>query len=126
MGGQIKEKGHFQSDISKQIPSLINVVLPGLFIARYMGFREIYLLGCDHDWLAQPIEIAPTHFYKKDPLYGGVHETYEGSSLNTAKLFRYYRLIKKEFKDVKICNATPGGFLDVFERVDYNSIIKNK
>ncbi|MDD4875427.1 MAG: DUF115 domain-containing protein [Candidatus Pacebacteria bacterium] len=126
MARQIKEKGRFQAEIDKQIPSLINVVLPSLLIARYMGFKKIYLLGCDHDWLAQPIEAYPTHFYKKDPLYPGVHETYESSLENTLKLFKSYRSIKEKFKDTKIYNATPGGFLDVFERADYESVLKNK
>lgn len=36
-----------QTDISKVIPSAINVIHHAIICACYMGFKEIYLLGCD-------------------------------------------------------------------------------
>ncbi|MFA5743030.1 MAG: 6-hydroxymethylpterin diphosphokinase MptE-like protein [Candidatus Paceibacterota bacterium] len=127
IGGEMKENKCFHSDIDKPIPSLINVVLPNLFVAHYMGFKEIYLLGCDHDWLAQPSDAYPTHFYDKEPLYKKSFSlSYEKTIPYVLDLFRSYRLIKEKFSDVKIYNATAGGFLDVFPRVDYEEIVKNK
>jgi hypothetical protein len=126
--GEFKENGNFQIAINKRIPSLINVTLASLFIAKYFGFKEIYLLGCDHDWLAQPSNLPLSHFYEydKDPFYNGTHRTtYEEILTEILELFRFYRLIKTKFGDINIYNATKNSFLDVFEKVNYEDIINN-
>lgn len=84
-----------------------------LEIACYMGFKEIYLLGADCNYQ----EGQKNHFVE-----AGVRESsYEYIQ---DKLFCGYRKAK-EFADkqgIKIYNATRGGMLEVFPRVDFDSI----
>jgi len=79
--------------------------------AYYMGFEEVYLLGCDWDFSKQ------SHFYDtktntNDPLF------YERS-------FKSYKVCKKVYEDDgrKIINVTPNTKLDVFERSTLEEII---
>ena len=104
-----------------------------LELALYMGFKTIYLLGTEHDSL---ITKQYTHFYayydsiesKLNPIENASGELYEAFHLQLEciyKLWEQYKIIKviAERKGIKIYNATPGGILDVFERIDFNKII---
>lgn len=91
--------------------------------AVYMGFKEIYLLGVDF------------HYNDKSGLSNEDHvcSNYlkEGEIVNPPNLERCERaytraeLISKE-GDYRIYNATRGGKLEVFERVDFDSLFENK
>lgn len=82
-------------------------------LAVYMGFKEIYLLGVDHH-------------YSSDKSYSSMIS--DGKVYNTPKLDKStLSYIKAESVcnsiGVKIKNATRGGHLEVFERIDLNDII---
>lgn len=128
MRGEFKENLDFNLEIDQTIPDLINVILACLIIASYMGFKKIYLLGCDHDWLS----IGPqkrqqgsytTHFYKKHYFKDNLEVTYELDTLCVYKLFRSYRILKNKLADSKIYNCTPNSFLDVFDFKKFEKII---
>jgi hypothetical protein len=80
------------------------VIYSCLQIAYYLGFEEIYLLGCDCT------------------LSKGVHfdgDTYkEGAIDEWSDKFRLYQVFKDVFEDEgrRIYNSTVGGNLEVFER----------
>ena len=56
--------------------------------------------------------------------------SYESAIYHAGKLFKNYRLLKeklaKEKPDVKIYNATPNSFLDVFLMVKFEDIKLNE
>ncbi len=105
-----------------------------LQIAAYMGFKEIYLLGVDmdyedhksvikennRDWTSQEDD-DPNHF---DPRYFGKGTQYHHPRLD--ETFKKWEEAKTFFeeKGVKIYNATIGGKLEVFERVDFNNLFQ--
>lgn len=122
----------FNIDPSKPIPFPKNSVILALILAVYMGFETIYLLGCEHDFLAYPSNktfIGFKHFFDAPeeslPL---AHEksSYEDMVASCLRLFRNYRLMAKKIAklhpDVKIYNATPNSFLDVFPMVNFEDI----
>lgn len=135
--GFLKENLDFNTDISRVIPNTKNVIIACIIIAAYMGFEEIYLLGCEHDFLAYPnnYEWSP-HFYKNEDFdmknpddvkkYNLSVTSYESVINHAGKLFKNYRLLKeklaKEKLSVKIYNATPNSFLDVFPMIDFEDI----
>ncbi len=102
----------------------------GLQVAAYMGASEIVLLGTDHnypnkydhkgnhfegyltDQMSQKNEMI---FYPKEKL----NKAYEYEKVNRA--FERARLYA-ENKGIKVLNATRGGKLDVFQRVDFDSL----
>ena len=119
-------------DLTKPIGSIQGVGALSLLQAVFMGCNPIYLLGFDHDYLAN--RSFDHHFYK-----GGTMENHEldkvtlGSRLPYDEemranlgLWKNYREIKKiaDRKGINIINATSGGFLDVFPREKFEEIFK--
>ena len=83
-------------------------------IAIYMGFKEIYLLGCDCNY----IKGAKNHFVES----GFIDKN---ASSNAERMIVGYTRAKKyvETHDVNIYNATRGGMLEVFPRVKLEDVI---
>lgn len=101
-----------------------------LQLAFYMGFREIYLLGLDHNY-QRPAHVAaegevwtshgadPNHFH---PDYFG--PGYRWHDPRVGRMEAAYRKARGvcDQHGVRVANATVGGHLEVFERVDYASL----
>jgi hypothetical protein len=86
-----------------------------LQIANYMGFKEVYLLGCDCDYSGKP------HFDGSEILVSDIISKENDWSIP----FNMYRLNKElyESQGRKIYNATVGGKLEVFERKKLEDVI---
>lgn len=136
--GPMDDQLRFNIDPTKPIPFPKNSAILALILAVYMGFETIYLLGCEHDFLAYPANKSYAGFrgfYDKpqnlsqkapdDPRYKDTH--YEDMIASCLKLFRNYRLlaekIAKLHPQVRIYNATPDSFLDVFPTVNFEDIV---
>ena len=113
----------FSDDLSKCAYEGFTVTYFNIQLAAYMGFSEIYLLGVDHNY---SISMNPDgtvnvdksvgdHFCKKDTL-ANIPQTYKSTAA-------YY--MARKYADehgIKIFNATRGGKLDAFERVDFDDL----
>lgn len=121
------ERPRIRADLTRPISGVQCVTLACLLVAAYVGFRNVYLLGCDHDWLATPAKLS--HFYEQDPTaFPEVRYSYEELMESQLMLWRSYRHVR-DFalaRGVRIFNATKGGFLDVFPRVEYESLIAGR
>lgn len=120
-------------DLTKSIPGVQSTAQLAIELAIYMGCDPIYLIGFDHDWLAK--RGLDRHFYKGKTLenhpvaHGNLDQRpYIDDLRDLLTLWTGYQKILKIAKrsDIEIYNATDGGFLDVFARVDYNTIVKLK
>lgn len=136
--GYLKENLRFNIDLNRVIPKTKNVIMACLIMATYMGFEEIILLGCEHDFLAYPSNKhyeGFRHFYKTN--YSGTNKedvknyklatgSYEQHMSNVLTLFKNYRLLKEKISKtkprVRIYNATPNSFLDVFPFIRFEDI----
>ena len=115
-------------NITRPIPGVESVSLFGIALAMYMGCNPIYLIGMDHDFLAAR-EVS-THFYGTaivdDALLNFDRSVipYDKMLRDILRFWGGYRNLKKlsDSKEIKIYNATHGGFLDVFDRVKYESL----
>lgn len=97
-----------------------------LQMAMYMGFKEIYLLGIDHSY---SVDLNPDgtvkrkniddHFSKND-IITALPQTYKSTLA--------YKSAKKyaESHGIKIYNATRGGCLEVYERVNFDSLFSKE
>lgn len=116
-------------EFTKQIPNIMTVVHIAIYLAIYIGVKEIYLLGVDHDWLQSYGKSS--HFYKENEskLAESGYDEYSYTDLET-EFYSHYHLWKiyKEIKKysikhgIQIFNANPDSFLDVFPRKAYNSL----
>lgn len=134
--GLMDERLHFNLNITKPMPYPKSSHLLAMILALYMGFEKIYLLGCEHDFLKQPMStthITLKHFYEEPPGDLADHyktATYEASLSSCLRLFRNYRFFKekiaKSHPGVRIFNATPNSFLDVFPMVDFDEVLNKE
>lgn len=93
-----------------------------LQLAVYMGFTEIYLLGTD----CNKSDGVKTRHFSTD--YYTPEEKNVNYSLQLDKILLAYQAAKKyaDAHGIKIYNATRGGELEVFERVDFDSLFEEK
>ena len=113
----------FSKDVCKGIIEGGSVTYMCLQLAVYMGFKEIYLLGIDHSYSAtlDPDGKVQHHDGVKD------HFSEEDNITNVPVLYKStlaYEAAKKYADEhgIRIYNATRGGKLEVFERVDFDSL----
>ena len=114
----------FSSDISKYIVNAPTVSYAAMQVAAYMGYSEIYLLGFDHNYLFEfdkhgkiiKNSISNTHFYNdKDP------EEIIGDVWGMTKAYEAFRNYAVK-NNIKVYNATRGGKLNIFKRIDFDSL----
>lgn len=110
------------AEITNNIFGAMNVISYSILVAIYMGFREIYLLGCDYNAFCG---LGSGHCYDDKEELGSV-------SYNLAFYLKYYH-ITTEFhyliaalaveKNVKIVNLTRVSLLDAYARQDASLIL---
>lgn len=106
----------FSDDITIQVYDGSTITYSLLQIAVYMGFKEIYLIGADCNY--QPgVKNFADH---------GIR--YDNQSSAGWRMTQAYKTAKQyaDNNGVKIYNATRGGQLEVFERVDLDEILAKK
>jgi glycosyltransferase involved in cell wall biosynthesis len=120
----------FSFDPARRIFCGQSVTLTNIQLAYYMGFREVYLIGMDFNYvipasaivkgeLITSTEEDPNHFH---PMYFGPGKTWKDPHLNRIQIgYQYARDIFKA-DNREIINATKGGKLEVFRRVEYDSL----
>ena len=94
----------------------------------YMGFKNIYLLGIDHRahkemptvrFYDQKESVVDALTFKKDELF--IREVRWRCFVNLLDEYRMLRAFS-ESRGIKIYNATKGGILELFSRVDFDSL----
>ncbi len=106
----------FSDNLLRGVYDGYNSIYAAIQIARYMGCTQIYLLGADCGYTGNK-----KHFvnYSLDKL---------GYTFNTSGSIKGYEFVKSysEKNGFKIYNATRGGYLNTFERVDLETVVKSK
>ena len=112
-----------------------NSAINAIGLSIYMGAKEIYLLGLDHDWILTYKNKKQNHFYKdeesliyKDHSQNFKRVTLLDNLINYCRIFEQYTAIEKysKMKKINIYNMTDGGMLDVFRLKNYSQFIKDK
>lgn len=108
------EEVYFSEDLSHVCVCGCTVTYSILQFAIYMGFKEIYLLGVDFNYFGRGT--VGNHFYKE--------EDKKNSWICLDDNLKAYMCAKEyaEKHNIKIYNATRGGKLEVFERVNFDEV----
>jgi len=118
-------------DLCGPVPGPQSVPIMALMLAVYMGFNEIYLVGCDHDHLLHHDESR--HFYSESQhaLVRAHYNEWSGSDFGLAcrahdVLWQQYKILHSmaRAKAISIVNCTPGGMLDVFPRMPLETVCR--
>lgn len=139
--GLYKPNDYLKFDMSKQLPGFSTVIHYAICMAMYMGFKEIYLLGCDCTGFITTAQ-AKMKDWNKEILYGYNISNSEKKRLEKSNskysienelsfyvdIFKTYSELYKKAKKkgIDIYNATEGGLLESIPRVDYNSLFGNQ
>ncbi len=117
----------FARDARRPIWAGATVTFVALQLAYHMGFEKVILVGVDHSFATQgkPHETIvsqgddPNHF---SPHYFGKGFKWQLPDLETSEIA--YRMARQAFeKDGRqVLDATIGGKLTIFEKVDYHSL----
>jgi len=117
----------FHTDITSGVWGGATVTYVAMQVAYYLGFDKVILVGVDHSFTTQGKPHATVvsqgddsdHF---DPQYFGKGFRWNLPDLEMSE--RAYRLAKSHFEraDREIVDATIGGKLQVFPKVDYQSL----
>lgn len=120
-----KDKIEFSSDCSQKIYMGNSATYTILQMAVYMGFKEIYLLGMDHVFTETRQSDGSIKINKNVKNHAEILGNYAVSGVADMDAVTSAYQSAKEYADahgIKIYNATRGGKLEVFERVDFDSL----
>ncbi len=117
----------FSEDISTCIINSKTVAYTAIQIAVYMGIKEIYLIGVDHHFHTSinskgELIIDPT---AKDYFSDKYNEDKEQLYVPNTDLSTLTFIAAKHYADahdIRIYNATRGGKLEVFDRIDFDNL----
>ncbi len=115
---------NISEDVSDHFSLTQSVTCSMFELAVYMGMNEIYLLGLDHSFGIE-IDMEGKKVINKDVMpHFKEQKDHAVYSSNKEALTKSYENIKKCMDEHKIIvkNATRGGKLEVFERVDFDSL----
>lgn len=123
LGGEYPLYPRFSEDVCNGVYCGLSVMYDiGLQLAAYMGASEIYLIGIDHSYTTNIVD-KNNHFIK-DYYREGEEKKYASIKFEKEKIDKAYETAEGYSRKhgFRIYNATRGGALEVFERVDFDSL----
>lgn len=123
------ESPAFAHDVGGRVWEGATVTYVALQLAFHMGFNPVILIGVDHDFASKGVANStvtsagddPNHF---SPEYFGKGFRWQLPDLDTSAVA--YRMARQEFERAgrQVLDATVGGKLTVFPKVDYGSLFR--
>jgi hypothetical protein len=120
-------------DLTYPILSPITGPLMMLPVLIYMGYSQIYLIGCDHTVL-RDFKKTITHFYDKQSdmrqnasdvnAWEDIIESHRSSLAIFLQYQFYKKMLTKAYKNVEIINLSSDSWLDMFQTNRLKDVIK--
>lgn len=104
----------FSNNFARKSYAGHTVTYAAIQLAVYMGFAEIYLLGVDFTYCGSS-QKAYAHFYKEEKLISVGADKHVLLAYKAAKKYA-------DENNILIYNATRGGKLEVFQRVNFDDL----
>jgi hypothetical protein len=106
-----------------RVPDVWSVSELAITIALYLGYERIYLLGFDHDWF----NALHVHFYDHEKEHALRPQNIpwadaEFQMRRHADVFQKYKYLYGIKRNIFNANANPDHYLDVFPKVEYDSL----
>lgn len=118
-------------DITRSLPNVTSVAIMAVMVSMYMGFSEIYLLGCDHNniwtWDGNSTQNQLEHFYDGTPSIGYQHQVFDIdraliSHIRVREQFKWIHQIALK-SNVCVYNASPSSYINIFPKVNLGDIL---
>lgn len=118
--------GDFNKPIDlMRVPKIWSVSELALTVSVYLGFDSIYLIGIDHDWFNGPMVYFYDHAKQHEMKPNSDDFKFVDSEFQMrrhAEMFKKYKYLYSIKNNIYNANADPSHYLDVFPRVDYDSL----
>ena len=113
-----------------KIPNINSVSESALYLALYLGFEKIYILGFDHNWF------EGLHLYFDTEKYNKHFETTGEKSVEKfgfdaefqmrrhARIFDKYKKLYAFKENIYNANANENSYVDTFPKVKYEDLFK--
>lgn len=130
VGKEMNSRGRLAKglNLTKPIFSGEAASIYGLILAEYMGFKEVFLLGMDHDYFLYEDESNMRVYPKSEHQENELVRTF-GARFYINEFYRQYAIFSKYFafndgfkSDIYSCS---GPVLKVFRRVSFESLFKS-
>lgn len=123
-GRELLVHGKFSEDASQCIYTIATTTYSLMQLAVHMGIREIYIIGCDNSY---GLEIKPDGTVVdtgRKSYFAGSAESDQKLAAATWEMNRAYEYARQyaDSHNIRIYNATRGGYLEAFERVDFDTL----
>lgn len=113
----------WSSDCSKEIYSHRTVSLLFMQLAHWMGFGPLYLVGCDIDYKTKDFnEPDPNHWNVNYDAFPRSQENADKENLQMHQAHLAMSMLAKH-NNVEVYNATIGGKLEAYPRVDIFEVL---
>lgn len=118
----------FAEDCSKVLYGIATVTYVMLQIAVHMGFREIYIIGCDNSYGKEVKKDGTIVDNGTASYFAGSDEKDRATVAATWEMNVAYDFARRYADEhgIKIFNATRGGYLEAFERMDFDLLFDSK
>lgn len=129
LGGTKDNEFWFADDIAHSVCWASTVMYTAAQFAAYMGFRKIYLLGADHHFHISRdrngkiiIDESVKDYFSEQYNHDRDNLVIPSTDISTDT---YYAMKKHcDERRIEVYNATRGGKLEVFPRVDFDSVMQ--
>lgn len=114
----------FSEDVSDVIYTVATTTYALFQLAVHMGIRELYIVGCDNSY-AREISRDGTFYETGHNSYFSLADTKEQSTAAAVWQMNIAYEYARKYADtqgIKIYNATRGGYLEAFERIDFETL----
>ena len=115
-----------------KIPNIKSVSETAIYVALYLGFEKIYLLGFDHNWFDDLHVYFDTEKYNKhfettgDAAAKKFGFDSEFQMLRHAQMFKKYKKLYALKKNIYNANANTDSYVDTFPKVSYESLFEEE
>ncbi len=114
-----------------KIPAIFSVSETAIFTAIYLGFKEIYLIGFDHDWYVDTYVYFDNESYLKhwDGLVKKSKELGVDSEFQMrrhAQIFNKYKKLFALKQNIFNANANLNSYVDTFPKVKYEELFNDR
>lgn len=118
-------------DFAKLVPSFSTVVINAIQLAIYMGFKEIYLLGCDCTGIVAKIEkeqgktVNSYAYMMSERDVKLVDTDFEKAFKSWMKIFHQYKWVSRicNSQNIKLVNCTENSILNVIPYISLEKIL---
>lgn len=118
----------FSTDVSKYVSVNYTVTYSMIQIAAYLGYNKIYLLGIDHRYAVETNSkgAVVSRNNVRNHAFDDVNRETVANMEGMERAYRSARKYAESADDIEIRNATRGGYLEVFERVDLDDVLAER